>query len=224
MRWQIRFWCGPISLVLLATSLGQAAPTAEPEDLDNTIRRFFTSRDAFPDLLKDARSRVEELYILRRESHALESPEEVDLYGRDKLLTRSDVEELLEFLRRTGRADNIQKAVLLKRFLPDLNPLAQLYNSADNAQMIRSAAVQLGGYGPLLQLSASRGGRVLLSEGLRTGSVDEIVREAEEAHPTTSLGEMCSGRWLYTVGDLLEELHSSAGSLAAAAGNSSQKP
>ena len=224
MRSLIRFSCGLISLVLLTVSPGQAASPAVPEDLDSTISRFFSSYEAYPKLLKNTRSRVEELYLLRRESHTTEASEKLDVYGRDKLLTRSDVEELIEYLRLTGRDESIQKSLLLKRFLPDVNPLAQLYHSGDNAQKMRSAAVQLGGYGPLLQLSASHGGRVLLSETLRSGNVSEIVEEAGEGRPPTPLGELRSARWLYTVGDLLDALHSSAGTIAATAGGSSQEP
>jgi len=107
-------------------------------------------------------------------------------YQAGNLITRSQVEELQKYLRRTRRRGPACHPRMLRRILPDGCRLAKLFYSRNGDQVLRVAAQRLGGYAVLEALTRSPASYTQLVEAVDSGSVDSVVQLAESASPAQS--------------------------------------
>jgi len=99
-------------------------------------------------------------------------------YQAGNLMTRSQVEELQQYLRRTRRRGPACHPRLLRRMLPDNCRLAKLFYSKNGDQVLRDAAQRLGGYAVLEALTRSTDSYTRLVEAVGSGSVDSVMELA----------------------------------------------
>ena len=140
-----------------------------------------------------------------------------DQYHVGDLIVRSQVAEIQDYMRKTRGISPITNSRLCKRVIADQDPLARAFNSAGNDQLLREAASQLGGYGPLDQLCQLKSGRQILATTIRQSNLEillEYIREkglSPEIVQTSSANaeeKQDRGRSkIYTVEDLLKAIH-----------------
>jgi len=95
------------------------------------------------------------------------------------LITRSQVEELQQYLRRTRRRGPASHPRMLRQILPDNCRLAKLFYSGNGDEVLPGAAQRLGGYAVLEALTRSTASYAQLIEAVDSGSVDLVVKLAE---------------------------------------------
>ncbi len=103
-------------------------------------------------------------------------------YQEHDLITRSQVEELQGFLRKTGRRSLATHPKLLHRVLPDGSRLAKLFYSRNGANVLRAAAMQLGSYAKLEALTRTPAGHAKLTEAVSLQSVEAVLELVAENH------------------------------------------
>jgi len=102
-------------------------------------------------------------------------------YQNGDLITRSQVEELQKYLRRTRRRGPALHPTLLGRILPDNRRLVNLFYARSSGEVLRVAAEKLGGYAALEALTRSTASYTQLVEAVDSESVDSVVKLAESA-------------------------------------------
>ncbi len=206
---------GLFTFLLILTSMGRCwAETSSGvnNDLAATVRRFFTPVDAYQEEEFVSRVWIEELFHKQQRTGVRRLLSRVEGLDQGDLLSRSQVEDLRSYLRRTRRDANVVDRQLTLRFLPDSNYLVRLFNRGQNARTLRRAATELGGYERVLALSKTSYGQDVLAEGLRRGRIEGIVQAAEELSERSGVAESDEAadqrrdRWLFTVNELIQEI------------------
>ena len=134
------------------------------------------------------------------------------------LIVRSQVADLQDYLRKTQKASPATMSPLCRRVLPDRACLARVFYSLGSDQLLREAARNLGGYGPLDRLCQSKAGRERLTTAIRQADIEMLLGYARkhELSPEpvrvskSKAGDSPVARKLskiYTVEDLLKALH-----------------
>ena len=138
-------------------------------------------------------------------------------YRDGDLLTRSRMEELQDYLRRTKGNSLVTHSRWRQKMLPDRAPLAKLFFSG-GSKVLRAASDQLGSYAELDLLSRSKSGRKRLEDAIRANEPKELARfllanreksvagatNESEKHPSVP----ATAR-IYTIADLLAGLAAS---------------
>ncbi|MEM9352478.1 MAG: hypothetical protein AAGA92_05655 [Planctomycetota bacterium] len=225
---------GLFTFLLILSSLGRCwaeSGGTVNDDLAATVRRFYTPVDAYQEEEFASRVWIEELFQKQQRTGVRRLLSRVEGLDQGILISRSQVEQLRRYLRRTRRFGNVFDRQLTLRFLPDSNYLIRLYNRGDNAMTLRRAATELGGYERLLSLSKTSHGQDVLAEGLRQGRTEAIVLAADElSELTEDEGAMANAekrreRWLFTVNELIQELdHAAFSVLHASVGEAAKSP
>ena len=96
-------------------------------------------------------------------------------YQRGDLITRSHLEDLQLYLRRTQGHSLATHLRWRKRMLPDTAPLAKIFYS-EGRPLLRKAAEKLGGYAALDRLSRSIAGQKTLQEAIKKNSTDLLYQ------------------------------------------------
>lgn len=134
------------------------------------------------------------------------------------LIVRSQVAEIQAYLRKTRGASPATNPKLRKRVLADQNYLARIFYGSQGGRLLREAAIQLGGYGPLDQLCQLQSGRQVLTAAIRQQNLKMLVEYTQKHEPSPESTRASSvdvekkqqtrklGN-IYTVEDLLKALH-----------------
>jgi|GEM_PF-2889026 len=94
-------------------------------------------------------------------------------YRAGDLITRSQIEELQLYLRRTQGSSLATHMRWRSRMLADRAPLVQIFY-AGGEPLLRKAAAKLGGYAKLDQLARSVKGRKILQQAVKNQSLEEL--------------------------------------------------
>jgi len=125
-------------------------------------------------------------------------------YQVGDLITRSQVEELQRYLRRTRRRGPASHPLILRRLLPDNCRLVKLFYARNGAQVLRAAAQKLGGYATLEALTRSTASYTQLVEAVNSRSVDSVVKLAQIPETAKPEGKKKGRKGvLYTVDEFL---------------------
>ena len=127
-------------------------------------------------------------------------------YAPGDIITRSQIEELQSYLRKSRQKNTITHPILLERSLPDNAPLSRIFHSSpEAANALRSAAAELGGFGKLDAFSLRQGGRETLLKASQAGDsqavVELVARESEKIDGPAS--RLLRRRDIYTAEDLI---------------------
>ena len=138
-------------------------------------------------------------------------------YHVGDLIVRSQVAEIQDYMRKTRGISASTNSRLRKRVVADQDPLARAFYSADNDRLLREAAIQLGGYGPLDQLCQLKSGRQILATAIRQANLEMLVKYAHENGVSSGAAQASSANVeekrnrerskIYTVEDLLKAMH-----------------
>ncbi|NOY43598.1 MAG: hypothetical protein GXP26_17395 [Planctomycetes bacterium] len=101
-------------------------------------------------------------------------------YHEGDLITRSQVEDLQLYLRRTRGHSAATHARILRRILPDDSRLVRLFYQKNGAELLRQAAVKNGGYEVFDRLSRSTAKYSQLVEATDRGSIEKLNRLTDE--------------------------------------------
>jgi len=96
-------------------------------------------------------------------------------YQAGDLITRSQVEELQGYLRKTGRRSPASHPVILRRFLPDRNRLCKVFYLKNGGKVLRAASLELGGYAEIEALARKTASYTQLVKAVRSGQADTVV-------------------------------------------------
>jgi len=102
-------------------------------------------------------------------------------YHADDLITRSQVEELQEYLRKTWRRAPASHPLILHRLLPDENRLCKVFYLKNGGKVLREASLKLGGYVGLEALVRTTAKYAHLVKAVRSGSADAVVELVESS-------------------------------------------
>jgi hypothetical protein len=138
-------------------------------------------------------------------------------YHVGDLIVRSQVAEIQDYMRKTRGISPSTNSRLCKRVVADQDPLARAFNSADNDRLLREAAIQLGGYGPLDQLCQLKSGRQILATAMRQSNLEMLLEYVHENGLSPETAQTSSANAeekqdhernkIYTVEDLLKAMH-----------------
>ncbi|MCA9232601.1 MAG: hypothetical protein KDA57_18270 [Planctomycetales bacterium] len=131
-------------------------------------------------------------------------------YQKGDLITKSQVEELQTYLRKTNRHCRAAHPMLLNWILPDDCRLSRLFYSQSGAEVLRTAAGELGSYAELEALTRSADSYAALVEAVESEDADTIVElalQGREPNDESQGKERPSRRSsrLYTVEEFLVE-------------------
>lgn len=134
-------------------------------------------------------------------------------YEDGDLISRSQVQDLQVFLRRTNRRGLVTHPRMLTPVLPDNSRLIRLFYAKNGAQVLREAAKKLGSYRELEELSRSSSGYDLLVKAVnRNNNADEVLEMAFKRREEKQKGDRKVPLKLrvYTIEEFLERLAASA--------------
>ena len=109
-------------------------------------------------------------------------------YQAGDLVAHTDVAELQLYLRKAHGRSPATHPKLLKRCLPDHSFLTQLFHSKRGKPALRQASKEVGGYGPLYELSKSKQGRARLVGAIEKGEISRLVEELKSETASDSAG------------------------------------
>ncbi len=101
-------------------------------------------------------------------------------YHEGDLISRSQVEDLQVYLRRTQGHSAATHARILRRILPDDSRLVRLFYQKNGAELLRQAAVKNGGYEVFDRLSRSTAKYARLVEATDRGSIEKLNQLTDE--------------------------------------------
>ena len=125
-------------------------------------------------------------------------------YRRGNLIVRSQVDELQAYLRRTRGPIKAANPIFLKRVLQDNSLLGRYFYRQGGAEVLRLTAEQLGGYGKLEALSATREGKLAIQSAIETASPQELIELAQSAEKPSAAGDTESGDSKKTIPTFLD--------------------
>ena len=102
-------------------------------------------------------------------------------FHADDLITRSQISGLKRYLRRVGRLGHVSHPAVVSRVSPDNSRLVQLFYKKQGADVLRSAAAELGGYGSLEMLSHDLAGLAALREAVAENDHRTLVEYARSS-------------------------------------------
>ena len=91
------------------------------------------------------------------------------------LITRTQVEELQTYLRKTRREGPATEISLLARSLPESTPLVRFFYQDDGSELLRQAAKQLGGYEPIYKLCHMPQERLLVRKAILKSDLSALL-------------------------------------------------
>jgi len=100
-------------------------------------------------------------------------------YERGALITKSHLDDLQSYLRRSYGHSIATHVKWQRRMLPDNSRLSQLFYAGGGRFILSKAASQLGGYAKLERLSISSEGRKILHEAIKNNATDVIIQHFE---------------------------------------------
>ena len=107
-------------------------------------------------------------------------------YHEGDLVTRSQVEQLQSYLRKTRRHSPASHPVILQRFLTDRNRLCKAFYLKNGGKVLREASKQIGGYASLEALVRDTGHYTAILQAIHSGSVEEIIKLVESVNESKS--------------------------------------